>query len=225
VILTLAGHASPPPGQVEKLDVLLRAFAHEGDPRGATRIAAQVSRSQDTEPAAYEILGRLDLPPGRYEIRASAASATSGLSGSVYGYVDVPDAARDALTLSGIALGATPAIGAGNLEAITGILPFAPTTRRAFATTDRVTAFIRVHQKKDGSPAPVTVVRRVIDAGEQPVVDERATLEPGAFVDGRGADVQFQVPVDRLAPGRHLLVVEATRGSHSARRAIPFEIK
>jgi VWFA-related protein len=226
VILTLAGHATPPPGEVEKLDVLLRAFTHEGDPRGATRITAQVSRpAQGVEPAAYEILGRLDLPPGRYEVRASAASATSGLSGSVYGYVDVPDFAGDALTLSGIAIGATSAAGVGNLDSITGLLSFAPTTRRVFATTDRVTAFVRVHQKKDYSPAPVTVVRRVIDATDRAVLDERATLEADAFANARGADVQFEIPMARLASGRHLLVVEATRDSHSVRRAIPFEVK
>lgn len=226
VIVTLAGRASPPPGEVEKFDVLLRAFTHEGDPRGATRIGAQVSRrAQSTEPAAYEILGRIDLPPGRYEIRSSAASATSGLSGSVYGYVEVPDFAGEPLTLSGIAISATPAAAAGNGDAISGLLPFAPTTRRAFAMTDRITAFVRVYQQNDDPPAPVTVVRRVIDAADRRVVDERATLEPGAFANARGADVQFEIPVDRLAPGRHLLVLEATRGSHSARRAIPFEIR
>lgn len=226
VILTLAGHATPPPGEVEKLDVLLRAFTHEGDPRGATRIAAQVSRPEASAgPAAYEILGRMDLPPGRYEIRSSVASATSGRSGSVYGYVDVPDFAGDALTLSGIAIGATPAIGAGNLEAIASVLPFAPTTRRAFARTDRVTAFVRVYQRRDEPAAPVTLVWRMIDTADRVLVDEPAALEAGTFAKAGSADVQFQVAVDRLAPGRYLLVVEATRGSHSARRAIPFEVR
>lgn len=73
MVLTLAGHVSPPAGTAEQLDVLLRAFTHEGDPRGVTRIAAQVSRpAQSTEPAAYEILGRLDLPPGWWKRRAAA---------------------------------------------------------------------------------------------------------------------------------------------------------
>jgi hypothetical protein len=158
-------------------------------------------------------------------VRASAASATSGLSGSVYGYVEVPDFSRDGVSLSGLAINATPAAGAGNLEAIDGLLPFAPTTRRAFATTDRVAAFVRVYQGGHEPAVPVTLVRRVIDTADRPVVEERATLEPEAFAAARSADAHFEIPVGRLAPGRYLLVIEATRGSHSVRRAVPFDVR
>jgi VWFA-related protein len=53
----------------------------------------------------YQIPVTLDLPPGEYQIRASAMSKKLGKGGSVYFGVTVPDFTKEPLVLSGIAIG------------------------------------------------------------------------------------------------------------------------
>lgn len=53
----------------------------------------------------YQMPFTLDLPPGRYQLRASAMSKKLNRGGSVYIGITVPDFAKAPLVLSGIALG------------------------------------------------------------------------------------------------------------------------
>src|SRR5207244_13162881 len=50
------------------------------------------------------VTDRLDLPPGRYQLRVAARDASGGSVGSVTYDLDVPDFNKGALTMSGLAL-------------------------------------------------------------------------------------------------------------------------
>ena len=52
----------------------------------------------------YDALARLQLKPGRYEIRVAVQHRRAGRLGSVYAYVDVPDFAKSGPWLSGVVL-------------------------------------------------------------------------------------------------------------------------
>lgn len=228
VVLTLGAHAprnqTAPSAAGERVDVLFGAFTPEADPRGSLRLTLDLTVAADRDGArAYEVLGRLDLRPGRYELRASAASKAA--SGSVYTYLEVPEFTRDPLSLSDVAIGTTPARIAGNGEAAAGVLPFLPTTRRVFDAAAHVTSFFRVHQGGSAAPGPVALTLRVIDTADQTVVDERQTMEAAAFGPARSAEVRWTVSRARLAPGSYLYAVEASDGTHVAKRAVRFEVR
>jgi hypothetical protein len=230
VVLTLGMHAARvmvgAPAGADRLDVLFHAFAPEGQPRGSTRIGARLSRSPGaTGDARFEILGRLDLGPGRYELRASAAGESSERSGSVYGYFEVPDFAKELLSLSGVAMGITPPSVSGNADAAAGIVPATPTSRRTFVRTDRVTSFARVYQGSASALARVIGVVRVVDSRDQPVVEQLRTFEANAFGANRSADFQFDLPMDRLAPGSYVLTITASLGERTVRRDVRFEVR
>src|SRR4029453_1508709 len=93
----------------------------------------------------YEVLSRLTLKPGRYEIRV-ALDATPTERASVYTYVDVPNFADQPLSLSGVVVAASPAPPSAPLNAFKDLLPIVPTARREFARTGRASAFVRVSQ-------------------------------------------------------------------------------
>jgi hypothetical protein len=210
----------------DSVDVLLRAFTPEGGDRGSTRLAVKVSADQNLSgEVGYEVLGRLDLRPGRYELRASASSVAWAENGSVYGYLDVPDFARESVSLSGVGISVNPARTSGNAAAIAGLLPFAPTTQRTFTRSDRVTGFVRVYQGGSAAPVAVPVAVRIVDGGDRTVADASTTLPAERFGDARGADYQYQIPIDRLEPGPHLLIIQASVGRDTARRNIRFEIR
>jgi hypothetical protein len=78
-----------------------------------------------TERAApfYEILSRLDLKPGRYNLRFATERASDGKTGSVYTDIVVPDFAKAPLSMSGVALEAVPGVVPGAKEVAAPILP------------------------------------------------------------------------------------------------------
>ena len=57
------------------------------------------------ETVTYQIGFLMNLPPGRYQLRASAMSAKLGLGGSVFLPLDVPDYSRAPLMVSALVLG------------------------------------------------------------------------------------------------------------------------
>ena len=90
----------------EALDLRAAAFTPEGDPKGTTTRKIDVRLPAGTGDVDYEILHRVDLPkPGRYELRLSTHSSARAKDGSVYVTADVPDFAKDPLSLSGIVIG------------------------------------------------------------------------------------------------------------------------
>ncbi len=64
------------------------------------------------ETGRFEVLSRLPLKPGRYEIRVGV-EAGDGRTGSVYTYADVPDFRKNGLSLSGLVLNVTPSASRG----------------------------------------------------------------------------------------------------------------
>jgi VWFA-related protein len=231
VVVTVGMHS--PPASRESLasgdtvELLLRAYTPQGDERGAARLTANVApaAASGDEAGRYEVHARLNLPPGRYELRASASSHAWGASGSVYGYVDVPDFSRQPLSLSGITMAVTPPAIAGNTAVLEGLLPVVPTTRRAFAVTDRPSAFVRIYQSRNATSESIQVTMRILDAADRAVVDAKQTLDSGPLGQSGHADLQYPIPVERLSSGPHVLMIEAARGRQVARSAVRFDIR
>jgi len=105
------------------------------------------------------------------------------------------------------------------------LLPLEPTAVRQFKTSDRVKAFVRVYQAAKKPAAPVTVRARVVDATDQQVFEDVATLDAGRFQSGRGADYTIDLPVDRFKSGEYLLTTDAAQGQLNARRGIRFSVQ
>jgi hypothetical protein len=90
---------------VENVDLQVSAYDPKGDRKDSQRLAVRVAlRPSGQTTVAYELLTRLDLAPGRYQLRAAAESALQGKAGSIFYDLEVPDFARGSLSLSGVAL-------------------------------------------------------------------------------------------------------------------------
>lgn len=173
---------------------------------------------------SFEILSRLVLRPGRYEIRVAVENA-AGLSGSVYTYVDVTDFAKDSLSMSGIVLQATPARLSAPANLFGDMLPIVPTTQRELRATDGASAFVRVYQGGKNVPVPIQVSTRLLDESGLTLVYERSTLMADRFSTNRSADIHVTLPTSRLAPGQYLLTVAASRETQTARRDLRFTVR
>ena len=169
----------------------------------------------------YEAISRLRLKPGRHEVRVAAEDAARDLRGSVYTYVDVPDFAKAPISLSGIVLG-TGAAKPGHV--LGDLLPVTPTAQRHFASSRRITAFVRVYDTAAQEQAPVSVAAKIVDVHGAVTFQQTATLRPDGSAP-HSADYLLDLPLSTLAAGDYLLTVEATRGKHTVSRDVRFGVR
>jgi VWFA-related protein len=216
--------ASAASGAAE-LEWEVRAFDPEGRPRGIQQQKARLGLAASGGDVQLELLTRLDLKPGAYQLRLAVHDRAQNRSGSVYADVDVPDFGKAAVSMSGVLLSASGPQAAPR-DALSPLVSIVPTARRTFDATDRVAAFVRVYQsgdvKKPAAPVPFTI--RLTGTDETPLVSQQQTLETARFT-ARAADVNFELPIASLKPGPYLLTLEAMLGKTTARRDVRFEIR
>ncbi len=173
---------------------------------------------------SYEVLSRLTLKPGRYEIRVALDAAPTQRA-SVYTYVDVPNFRDQQLSLSGIVLGVSPSLPAVPSDAFKDLLPVVPTAQREFARSDHASVFLRIYQGSKDALQPVGVTARIEDTSGRVLMTDAASFESAQFGSSRAADYRLALPVERLNSGEYLLTVEATQGKFTARRDVRFRVR
>ena len=217
---------APAPGATGPLlTMLAHAYDLDGTSQASKRQTLDLGRApNDNGDVQYEVLGRLDLLPGRYEVRVGTETA-GGQRASVYTYVDVPNFAKDDLSLSGLVLERTPTGPVASKDALAGLLPVVPTTAREFARTDHIAAFLRLYQGGRGSPSPVQIVARIVNDRNETVFQQTTALGTEHFDRNRSADYRLSVPLGQLAAGEYLLTIEAIRDRHREHRDARFTVR
>lgn len=213
----------------EQMDLLIKAFSVDGDPRGSDSQTIPITvpaAKPGAETTRYELLAQVELPkPGNYQLRLSAHSAVTDTRGSVYVDVAVPDFRKDLVSLSGVVLNdALAAVPVAPRRAVRDIVPIDPTSERSFATTDLITAFVRVYQ---GGVKHVSVPleARIVDAQGTRQWSQKATLPSAGFDASAATDYQVRLPLPTLKSGVYLLTFETTVGKVTARRDVRFSVR
>jgi VWFA-related protein len=209
----------------EPVGFQVNAFNVDGKAFGAKRMDVVVTlRPEASGMGEYELLSRLDLKPGRYQLRVALNVSSLSTSGSLYYDVDVPDFTKAPVSFSGMVLAARPSPPVTPKDGLPGVLPVTPTTRRSFSASDRVVAFTRVYQGgKDGMVAvPLSV--RLRNQHDLLLMDRKEVLPIEMFTKDRSADVNIALPLERLPPGAYLLTLESTLGKTTAKREVRFDV-
>jgi hypothetical protein len=226
VIVTLGLEHKVDGASEQSFDVELRAFTTEGASRAGERRSGTLTlRPPPSGEAAADLLSTLTLPPGRYELRIGATLSPAAIEGSIFADVEVPDFAKEPLSLSGVLMETTPGGNAGPLEALKDVATVVPTTRREFMLADkRVRAFLRVYQGGSNALAPVTLRVSVRNQAQELVYNYPHRLGPARFAGDREEDFVFDLPMNALRPGPYLLTFEAIAGTARALRQVRFAI-
>ena len=210
----------------ERVDLQVRAFDVSGKPFGARALRADVAiRAGATGLAEYEVLSRIDLAPGRYQLRIAGHVGSLATSGSLYADVDVPDIGKAPLTMSAMLFTTSPALISAPADALKSVVPMVPTARRTFAGSDRVGAFARLYRKPArASEAGVPIRVQIVDAGGLTVFDRSQDFAPERFTAQQTADIMFDVPVAQLDAGEYLLTFETRHSGGTIRRDARFRV-
>ena len=184
---------------------------------------------------SFRIIRRLQVPPGRYQLRIGAREKNGGLTGTVISDLDAPDFSKAPLAMSGIAL---TSIAASHVPTASpdpkvnefkDVLPAPPTAMREFVQADTLTLFTEVYDNAVSTPHRVGITASVL-ADDGKVVfttsDERKSEELQGSTGGYG--YRTQVPLSGIAPGRYVLRVEAKSllgNSTPIKREVEFRVK
>lgn len=224
--ITMPAMETSPPNGKDQVAIDARIFDGEGRKQVAQQnLTALVTRSPDSS-SLYEVAMRFDLAPGRYNVRVGAEVVGTGTTGGVFTTFTVPDFDKDALSMSGVAVGRAHMRAVAGRESVDDILPFAPTVERVFDRSDLVGALVRIHQSPRRSPVLVTVSTTITaDSG---VVVSRSTGQYGAnrFTATHSVEHRTELALAALSRGDYLLTFTATAsGGAVTTRDVRFTVK
>jgi len=178
------------------------------------------------------IMRRLEVPPGRYQLRVGVRDAGSRAVGSVVYDLDVPDFTKPALALSGLLITSPSAsrLPTANPDPdLAGVLPGSPAALRDFPRSDVLAVFAEIYDNLRG-PAHRVSIATSVRADNGTVVfqseDERHSGELKGGTGGYGHTAS--IPLKGLAPGRYVLRVDARillADGAAASREVEFRVR
>ena len=206
------------------IDVLATAFDAVWKERASAHQTLDfgVARNVNSD-RQLEVLSRLTLAPGTYELRVAAK--LDGRLGSVFVDVTIPDFSKEDLLASSLVIGRTSGVVAAPKAAFDDVLPVVPTAAREFSSDDRITAFLRFYQGGKRPARGVSVALHLLDQDSRSVFEDTTTLDAGRFGANRSADYQRALPTEHLAAGQYLLRIDATSNDKTVQRQVRFTIR
>lgn len=183
------------------------------------------------EQSGVRILNRLDLAPGRYQLRVAARDGVKAKVGSVVYDLEVPDFYKEPISLSGLAIAS---LGSGALltarpdEALKNVLPAPPVGARVFAQNDELALFAEVYDNTGKTPHKVDITASILTDEGRVLFKNEETRDSSELGGARGGyGYTARIPLSGIAPGLYVLNVEGRsrlgQGA-SAVRQVQFRI-
>jgi hypothetical protein len=213
----------------DQVNIAVRAYSVDAARKSQGVATATLELSHQSIGAGtvhYDVPARLNLAPGRYELRLAVESPANHMTGSAFVSVTIPDYLKEPLSLSGVVVSRLPPRKAVGKDSLDGLLPLTTTTQRHFARSDRAGALIRVYQGGKLAPVPVTLTTRVVDIHDRVRSYNAIVVPPETFTAAaREAEYRFELPLTVLEPGEYLLTMAATADAHTERRDVRFSVR
>ena len=165
------------------------------------------------EQTGLRMLNRMDLPPGKYQLRIAAHDQSGGNVGSVQYDLEVPDFTKVPFSMSGLVL--TSAAGsafptAKADEQLKPMMPGPPVALRTFPQNDEIVLFTEVYDNAGATPHKVDITTTVT-TDEGKVLFKTDETRDSTDLGGKrgGYGYTSRVPLKDLALGSYVLKVEA----------------
>ena len=184
---------------------------------------------------AFRIIRRLEVPPGKYQLRVGARESGGGRVGTVILDLEAPDFSKGALSMSGIAISSAhgsrlpTASPDPSVNEFKDVLPAPPSASRVFPRNDVLAVFAEVYDNVVKTPHRVEINATVLaDDGTvvQTKTDERKSEELQGASGGYGYTTK--IPLSSLAPGRYVLRISAKSllgNSETVAREVEFRVR
>jgi hypothetical protein len=199
------------------VEVLFSSLDAKGEIRSGDRHVLTMDMSPATLARAREygmrVLSQIDLPPGRYQLRAAAAEEGNNRSGSVLYDLEVPDFFAPGLTMSGVALTsvwaqAAPTVTPNN--PLADVLPGPVATLREFERKDELALYVEFYENAPGAAPHAFDIAMTVRADDGRVVAESREERSSTELQGSSGGYGFsaRLPLAGFAPGTYVIRVE-----------------
>jgi VWFA-related protein len=162
---------------------------------------------------------RLELKPGRYQIRIAARDPNSNKAGSVIHDLRVPDFRKEPVAISDLILASSGAarVVTTNLDPqLQRVLLVPPTTIRQFMRDETVTVLAELYDNRKHDVAPLRVTTSVADASGRVVSRTEERVEAFAFEPERHSYRHtVNIPMRDFSPGEYVVKVVVSGGGDS----------
>jgi VWFA-related protein len=220
---------------IEDLEMSVVAADYGGKVRGSDRQTMNLKLKPETHQVmmaggGVRMLSRIEVPPGRYQLRVAVHESGGGNIGSVPFDIDVPDFAKPSLAISGLAITSTAAPKLVTVKpdpVLKEVLPLPPVATRAFTAVETLSVFAEIYDRSTPVAHELDLTTTVVPKDGGPhvfQVTERGHVAAGGGT--RTAPLRTDVSLKHVRAGDYVLKVEArTRdGSQTAVREIPFTV-
>ena len=215
----------------------LVASAIAVDPAGKVAASDQSTITLNVKPETREAMrsagfrthSRLEVPPGRYQIRVAALLGDTGIVGSVHQDVEAPDFSSPSLAMSGLVMTSVDAAHTPTArfdERMHDVLPAPPTTTRAFRNDGAIALFAEVYERGSVPRHDVAMTARVKDDTGRVVFERNDVRSVDELKRSKGG-YSLQISLRQLPPGDYLLQLQAESrdaGSRPAAREVAFHV-
>jgi hypothetical protein len=197
---------------------VVQSFANTAQVSFKTEGLAQ--RPPDT--FRYQVLTALSLPPGSYQVRASATSETLAAGGSVFLPLTVESAGGRPFDVSDLVLGYAegPRLAFARDKTLTPEdsmrLPIEPSLDRVFSSAESVRLFASVVRREPGALTATITLR---GADGKTALEQKVSLSPEDDV------IDTTLAFKDLAAGPYQLRVTVSNGSRKIERELGFAIR
>ncbi len=222
-------------GTNSKVDISMMAIDNKGKVFGARNDGLTLNLRPESkarvEQTGVRVINRIDLPVGRYQLRAAARDSEKNVVGSVIYDLDVPDFYKLPLSMSGVTL--TSMAGSALMtarpdEQLKTVLPAPPIAMRTFAQNDELAIFTEIYDNSGKAPHKVDIVTSVLTDEGKPVFKAEDVRDSSELKGAKGGyGYTTRVPLSDLAPGLYVLDVNAKSrlGDDTvARRQVQFRV-
>jgi len=218
-----------------KVDLSYMAIDTKSKIFGARNDSVTMNLRPDTktrvEQSGFRVLNRMEMPPGRYQLRVAARDSAKTTVGSIVYDLEVPDFYKQPIAMSGLAitsLGGAAMLTARPDDVMRQVLPAPPVAARAFAQNDELAIFTEVYDNSGSAPHKVDIVTSVL-TDEGRVLYKNEEVRDSSELQGAkgGYGYTGRVPLSDIVPGSYVLNVEARSrlgDSPTATRQVQFTI-
>jgi VWFA-related protein len=168
---------------------------------------------------AFDVLEHLNVPAGRYQVRAGVVDRVTGRSGSVYASVQVPDRRKASLLTSGLFVLRPEPL---RVDKATWII----TNTRRFSPDERmkVQMTIRAPGKVGAIQWPIIITDSVKDHTGQIVVSQTTNLTKAEVRPDGLIGHEYEPLWATLAQGRYVISIDIAAGAEKSGLSVPVEI-
>jgi VWFA-related protein len=218
----------------DSLELTATAIDQSGKVRDAKPHTLKLDLRPQTHAAVVEhgfrVSTRLQVPPGRYQIRIGGREANGGSVGTVLYDLEVPDYWKAPFAMSGLVMTAASAARMPTANPDTelkDVLPGPPIAIREFPTGDRLVLYTEVYDGEAAKPHGVDITT-TLTSNEGRVVfttsEERKSTELSGPRGGYG--YKTEVPLTNVPPGLYVLEVAArSRLGPVAARQVMLQVR